>query len=36
MKLFTIATFSDYPIYFLIQPKAFNCIAALEHKFDMC
>ena len=25
-----------YPIYFWSQPKAFSCIAALEHKFNMC
>ena len=35
-KLFTIATFSGFPIYFWSWLKAFSCIAALEHKFHMC
>ena len=34
--VFTITTFSDFPIYFWSRPKAINCIAALEHKVDMC
>ena len=36
MELFTIAIFSGIPIFSGSPPKAFNCIRALEHKFDMC
>ena len=30
-----MAIFSDFPTHFWSQSKAFSCIAALEHKFDM-
>lgn len=35
IKLFTIAISSDFLIYFCRRPKAFNCIAALKHKFEI-
>ena len=36
MKLFIIASFSDFPMYFWSLLRAFNCIAAVEHSIKIC